>query len=280
MKKKIIGTMSFLFIFFIFLPGPAYSDTWGFYNNDSVSWLYLDLGYRQDVYGNVMFNAKGLSIDFGVNLGKFFDEELMLTPFAGISPSWGMKYNPKFLDNLNKNIKSFSDSPPASPASFEPVTPSVNQEEYQYLNDDIEYIKNGKVEDMLRVYYGLLFRYPNKYIPPIKLYRLMELSSFSRCSEGIVGGYGGCREASYGNLNRWGWGTEIMLFRGLQNDNGSPLSLGYVSLFAEMLDFENSDMESDYSNEYSKFKRYVNDSFFNEYKTEFTFGFKVGLNFM
>lgn len=278
--------------------------TEGIYPNNYAGWLYCDFNITHEPIGNVTKGGTGFSLDFGVNIGKLFHKSIMITPLAGLSILWGEKYNDTFHKDFVKHyqksskLQEYENRQRESAENLDSGNPLSEEEraEYNALEKGekvSEYIRNKEIEgNVVKFYYGVIIRYPHKYFPPVKIYRLLcwnyikELSSgfYTVYSDGSTGS-----SKTIHSLDRTGWGIEVFIFRGytlFSDESLGQFNIGSVSLFIEFFNFNEATITDENTSAYGsterevKISEFADQAFNDQYQTEIKFGIKIGMNIM
>lgn len=187
--------------------------------------FYFDLAFNQKLYGSLLEGGSGLSVDLGWNIGGHINDKIVLAPYVGLSPRWGVNYSTDFLSYTQNNYSNDALSNADESASR-----------------DFQDILAGNVDSELSLYYGLILRPPFRYFPITKIYATFLTSSAKGEKSGTVYYTDGTTRAEYssiGHIFRSGYGIEAMLFRTKQiiaegkKRTGMSLHLGYISIYAE-----------------------------------------------
>ncbi|HAH31854.1 MAG TPA: hypothetical protein DCL44_06020 [Elusimicrobia bacterium] len=247
-------TICLILVLFIFNPAAFSQET----QKRKFSWCYLDLSYKHELYGNVKKGGKGFALETGLNAGRLFNKHTLITPYVGLGVLWGNKYSSDFLSDYSANYVNISH-------------PST------YLAD---IVRAGGTEGDIQLYYGILFKLPYRYTPPMKIYIMSDHLGVESAGPAP----GSVYDPQYGSgtletLDRKGWGFETYLYSIWNNkkhpDESHQRNIAYISLFYERLNFKEA-MLSDKG----KFRDHASSSFMNKYGTEWKLGFKIGVSLM
>lgn len=237
--------------------GPSHAqqaqDESGWYPNDEVGYLNLDVGLRANLAGGVTTTSVGPSIELGFNLARMFEPATVVSIYGGFAVSYGGDYVDGFQEDLRANET-------GSSAAFDRVA-------------------WGDAQGGVNLYYGLMLRYPHRYMPVLKLYRVHGSTETGRYVR--TGYVTGSATGSHW-MDRVGWGAEVVAFRGytlVSAEGFGAVNLGYVSLFVETLDMQGARIEREGDGTTEEHLRdYVAPSFFDEWGRETVLGVKVGCN--
>jgi hypothetical protein len=217
------------------------------------NYFYADISYRQELYGNILSNGKGIGGALGFNFFKFINDAITIAPFCDLSWYWDKSFSKDFVSDLNTHGFSFS---------------YFNSEESQ---KSIDSMMAGRVETSLDFNYGIFFRGLNQYIPPIKLYGIFyQALLFKEHNEPTGFVY---QEGLHNHtIECNGFGIEVFLFKGFFLGGNVQLNFGYLSCSLDFLNFKNASLGG------NTVFDFVDDEFKRKYGTAFRIGFKIGIN--
>jgi hypothetical protein len=147
-------------------------------------------------------------------------------------------------------------------------------------------LRNGSPEGDLSLYYGIQLRYPHRFAHIIKLYSAWYATNMGSTSGSGFYTVGASSVDSARSIDRFGWGVEVILFRGytlIGEEAYGNFNVGYVSLFYEQYNFQNSRL---YMHEYDGdprdmyMREFVDEAFWDTYRTEHKVGLKIAMHLL
>jgi len=233
-------------------------------------------GYKMPVNKNIVLNSgHGLYFEGGINPGKLISKQLTIGFYIG----WAWK-DGLWSTSFNNNFKTDYSSSINKEAGFSSIDSAVIASSAVLLNTKGRSVTMPGCEmnsfHNYSLYYGVILKFPYKYIPAVKLY-LGTTHSHYQGSGNIVTNQ---KDFNIFQLRRAMYGCELIIFKGLQKEKSK--SFAAVSFYFESANFYNSTLYFTDGTQTSNIplKKFMSSSFLEKYKNENCWGFKISYNIL
>ena len=248
------------------------------------NFFILTAGYRLPISKSKINNSgHGLCMEGGVNIGRLLSQKHVFGLFAGwgfMDKLWHTSFTQNFANDYGNSIK--NESP-----NF------INDS--SVIKSSVQLIKNKKGTSSIlpgcqtnsfnnyAMYYGIIIKLPNKYLPALKFYKGSLRSYFKGDKDLTIE----ASEYTIYELRRNMYGCELM-FLNINQCLKNKKSRKYkrrgigLSVYYENYDFYNSTLY--FNNGIIKsstlLKTFVSNSFLLKYKNDHTLGIKLYMHIM
>lgn len=235
-------------------------------------------GYRTPVNKQKIINSgHGFYVEGGINSAYFFPEKIQLGVFAGWAMTdklWSTSFNNSFISDYSKAI--------TTEQRFSEFDTALI-----HLSSKLMATKKGRSLTMpgcemqsfhnYSLYYGLVFKFPARFSPLLKIYTGSTRSHYQG-----PGGLIGDGDYTIIRLKRKMMGCEILLTQLINTPRHVIFSRIGFGFYYEYCNFTTAALNGDTGTQSSdiSLSRYTSSSFLQKYKHEHAFGIKLSFTMM